>query len=139
MKTKIILIIISSFSFFISYATAKDLLPANIKVNKYEAIVKGRILKKKVKKENNYYFTEYKLKPTKWLYSKPELKKQKYLTLQIFGASLPKKGIIITSSVSPQYVPINQEALFLLEKTAKNEKDIFTLSKDGIILNSTTN
>lgn len=100
---------------------------------KYEAVVEGKITNKKVKKINNYYITEYKLKPKKWIYKKPEVKKTNSLTIRILGAELPEKGIVIKSSVAPYYVPINKEATFLLEKTKSKQKNVFTLTNNGII------
>lgn len=102
-------------------------------LNKYEAIVEGKITKQKVKKINGYYVTEYKLKPNKWLYKKPEVEKKRSLTLRVLGAELPKKGIVIKASTSPGFVPIQKEAIFLLEKTKQKHKNIFTVSNNGII------
>ncbi len=100
----------------------------------YEAIVIGEMVDKDVKKRKNYYFTEYKLKTSEWLFKKAEVKKSKYVKIKILGADLPKKGIIIKLSTAPDYVPMKKPAIFLLERTKKHEKNVFTLSEGGIIL-----
>ena len=55
------------------------------------------------------------------------------MIIKILGAELPEKGIVIKASTSPAYVPIKKDAIFLLENTKKKEKNVFTLSKNGII------
>ena len=104
--------------------------------NHYMAIVSGKISKKEVKKSGNYYYTEYKLKPEKWLFKKPEIKQTKNLTVKILGADLPKKGLVIKASCAPDFVPFKEKAIFFLEETARKEKDVFTISKNGIIYGS---
>ncbi len=120
------------FIFQLSLASFSSV--GSIPIEHYEAIVIGKMISQKVKKINNYYVTEYKLKPEEWLFKKTAIKKTKYIKIKILGADLPKKGIIIKSSVSPEYVPMNKEAIFFLEKTIKKEKKIFTISKGGIIM-----
>ncbi|MBI2996627.1 MAG: hypothetical protein HYY52_08010 [Candidatus Melainabacteria bacterium] len=122
-KYLITLIVFECICTTIAYA----IIPQN-----YQAIVLGKIIKKEFKELNGYYVTEYKLKIKKYLFKKNELPKSKYITLKVLGGELPKKGLIIRSSVSPQFIPIKKEAIFLLENTKKKEKNTFTLSKDGI-------
>ena len=105
-------------------------------VSNHEAIVFGEITKSKVKKSGNYYYTEYKLKVEKWLFKKPEIKQTKNLTIKILGADLPKKGLVIKASCAPDFVPFKEKAIFFLEETARKEKDVFTISKNGIIYGS---
>ena len=99
---------------------------------KHEAIVLGKIIHKKVIKINNYYLTEYKLKVNNWIYKKPYIKKKKFIKIRILGAVLPKKGIIIKASTSPDSVPFKKEAVFYLEKTNTKHNNVFTLSKESI-------
>ena len=99
----------------------------------YEAIVLGKIISKEVKKSNNYWITEYKLKTKKWFYKKSSTEKSKYLIIKILGAELPERGIVIKSSVSPNYIPVNQDAVFLLEENIKKQKNVYSLSTDGVI------
>ena len=105
----------------------------NLERKNYQAIVLGRITESKVRNIGNYYITEYKLKPKQWLFKNPSIKKSNYLTIKILGAELPEKGIVIKASTSPDYIPIKKDAIFLLENTKKKEKNIFTLSRNGII------
>jgi hypothetical protein len=98
-----------------------------------EAIVLGKITKKQVLKLNNYYVTEYKLKIKKWIYKKPYIENKKTVTLRILGADLPDKGITIKASTSPDYIPLNTDAIFVLHKTKLNQNNIFTLSRNSII------
>ncbi len=98
---------------------------------KYQAIILGKITDSKIKKEGNFYVTEYNLIPHKWFFKSPKVKKSKLITIKILGAELPEKGIIIKASTSPLHVPIDQEAVFLLEGTRENE--ILTISRNGII------
>lgn len=100
---------------------------------KYQAIVLGKMVKKQIKKSGNSYITEYKLKTKKWLFKKPYIKKQKYLTIKILGAELLEAGITIKASCSPDYIPMKKEAMFLLEQNKLKQKNVFTLSKDGVI------
>lgn len=99
----------------------------------YQAIVLGKITNKKVKKVGNTYITEYKLKTKKWLFKNLNIKETKYLTIKVLGAELPKKGIVIKASTTPNYIPIKKEAIFILQHNKLKEKDIFTLSRDGVI------
>lgn len=99
----------------------------------YEAIVLGKIISKKIKKKDNYYFTEYKLKPKEWFFKKENVEKSKLIIVRILGADFPKQGIVIKSSTAPDYVPIKKDAVFFLEKTRVNHKNIFTITNDGII------
>ena len=99
----------------------------------YQAIVLGEIVKKETKKIGNFWITIYKLKTKKWFYKNLETEKSKYVTIKILGADLPERGIVIKSSVSPSYIPINKDAVFLLEENSKKQKDVFSLSNDGVI------
>lgn len=99
----------------------------------YQAIVLGKITNKKVKKVGNTYITEYKLKTKKWLFKNLNVKETKYITIKVLGAELPKKGIVIKASTTPSYIPIKKEAIFILKQNKLKEKDIFTLSRDGVI------
>ena len=100
---------------------------------KYQAIVLGKITESKVKHLGNYYITEYKLKPKEWLFKDSSVKRSNYLTIKILGAELPEKGIVIKASTTPDYIPIKKDAIFLLEDTKKKEKDVFTVSKNGVL------
>ena len=108
-------------------------LPACAFDPKYEAVVKGEIIKKEIKKIDRIYVTEYKLKTKKWLFKKHDIKEEKYLTIKVLGAELPKKGIVIKASTSPDYVPYKKEAVFLLEKTKSKNKNVYTITKGGVI------
>ena len=101
--------------------------------NNYEAVVLGKITNKKIKKIGGFYITEYKLKTKKWLFKKTNIKEAEFLTIKILGADLREKGIVIKASTSPDYIPMNKEAVFLLENTKKKQKNVFTLQKNGII------
>lgn len=101
--------------------------------NKYKAIILGEMKNIKIKKAQGYYFTEYKLKPKNWLFRNPSVKASKSIKIKIFGADLKNKGLVIKSSSSPDYVPMNEEAIFFLEGTARKEKDAFTITRGGII------
>ncbi len=125
------LAIISLFTIIFAHQAIASELIYNKK--KYQAIVIGKIVKEKVEKHGSIYITEYKLKTKKWLFKKTDIEKSKYLTLRILGGNIPEKGIIIKVSTSPDYIPINKEAIFLLEKTKLRQNNIFTLSKDGIV------
>ena len=114
-------------------AQTSNFKPQTSNLKRYEAIVQGKIISKKVKKIDNYYITEYKLKSKKWIYKKPEVEKRNLITIRILGAELLDKGIVIRPSFAPNYVPINKQAIFLLEKTKRKQKNIYTLSTDGII------
>lgn len=117
------------------YANASQInIDSKYLQKKYEAIVSGKIIQKKVKRNKGFYFTEYKLKTNNWIYKKPHIKESKYLTIKILGADLPKKGLIIKSSVAPDYIPINKTATFLLEKEKLAQKNTYTLSKGGVII-----
>lgn len=113
-------------------------LPACAFDEKYEAIVQGKIVKKEVKKIDRIYITEYKLKIKKWLFKKPDVEKSKYVTIKILGAELPEKGIVIKASTSPGYIPYKKEAVFLLEKTKGKNKNVYTITKDGVITGTFT-
>ena len=99
----------------------------------YEGIVLGKIINKNVKKIGSVYLTEYKLKTKRWLYKKPNIRSKKYITIKILGADLPEKGISIKTSYSPEYIPENKEAIFLLEKTNTQKDSVYTLTKDGVV------
>ena len=106
---------------------------SNTWVEKYQAIVLGKMVKKQIKKSGNSYITEYKLKTRRWLFKKPNIEKHKYLTIKVLGADLPEAGITIKASCSPDYIPMKKEAIFLLEHNKLKQKNVFTLSKDGVI------
>jgi len=129
-----------AFAFFLNIVFLNQLLGASQHSyltshtsKKYEAIVEGKITSKKVKKISGYYVTEYKLKPSKWIHKKENIEKEKSITIRILGAELPEKGIVIKASTSPDFIPLNKEAIFFLEKTKKKQKNIFTVSSDGVI------
>ena len=127
LKFLLILLFVFSFAPINSYA-------ASIQTNtNYQAVVLGEIIKKKVKKSSNLYYTEYKLKTKKWLYKNSGLKQSKHLTIRTLGAELPEKGLVIKASTSPDFIPIKKDAIFLLEDTKRKQKGIYTLSKNGIL------
>lgn len=107
--------------------------PINNLSKNYQAIVLGKITKQKVKKSGKTYITEYKLKVKKWLYKQSKVKQTKYLTIKVLGAELPEKGIVIKASTTPNFIPINKDAIFLLERNKLKQNDVFTLSKNGVI------
>lgn len=105
-----------------------------LKLNpKYQAIVLGKITKKQVKNPGKFYITVYKLKVETWIYSNPNIKRKKYLTLKVLGADLPDKGLIVKASTTPDYIPMHKNVVFLLENTMKKEKNVFTVTQNGII------
>ena len=128
---KIVLFVLLGNSIFYSQAFSKTF--NNLERKNYQAVVLGKITESRVKKLRNYYITEYKLKPKQWLFKDPSVKKSDYITIKVLGAELPRKGIVIKASTSPDYIPIKKDAIFLLENTKKKEKNMFTLSKNGII------
>ena len=99
----------------------------------YQAIVLGKVTNYQIKKIGDFYITEYKLTPKKWIYKNCAVQEKKHLTVKILGAELPKKGLVIKSSTAPNFIPINKEAIFLLVNTKKKESNVFTLLPDGII------
>ncbi len=99
----------------------------------YEAIVLGRIIKSEVKNRGKYYLTEYKLVIKEWLYKKSSVQESKYITIRVLGADLPGKKIIIKASTTPDYIPMNKDTIFLLEPLKKKEKGVFTITKNGIL------
>ena len=99
----------------------------------YQAIVLGEIIKKETEKIGNFWITKYKLKTRKWFYKNSKTEKSKYITIKILGADLPERGIVIKSSVSPRYIPVNKDAVFLLEENSRKQKDVFSLSNNGVI------
>ena len=127
---KITLILLIS-SLFCTEAQSKEILVPN--KEKYQAIVLGEIIKSKIKKIETYYITEYRLKTKEWILKNPSVKKSKYLTIKVLGADLPEKGIIIKASTTPDYIPIKKEAIFFLENLKKKKKNVFTISKTGIL------
>ena len=108
---------------------------SNISFNNYQAVVLGKMIKKEVKKINTYYITEYRLKAKEWFFKKPDIKETKFITIKILGAELSDKGIVIKASTSPSFVPMDKEAIFLLENTKSKQKNVYTIGKDGIIYN----
>lgn len=106
---------------------------ADFEYKNYQAVILGKITDKKIKKIGNLYITEYNLKPKKWLHKKSEVKITKNIKIKVLGADLPEAGIVIKSSSSPDYIPINKEAIFLLEKNKLKQNDVFTLSANSII------
>lgn len=105
----------------------------NYSTDKYEAIILGKITTKTVKQIGNYYITEYKLIPKKWLYKKPNIKEFKIISLKVLGAELPEKGLVIKASTTPNYIPIKKDAVFFLEKTKSKKENVFTVSKNGVL------
>lgn len=105
----------------------------NLNNSNYEAVVLGNLIKKKVIKKGNYYLTQYKFKPKKWLYKKRRVKKKKYLKVIVFGADLEKEGLLIKASTTPDYMPLNEDVVLFLEETMAKKKNLFTISKDGIV------
>ncbi len=99
----------------------------------YKGIVSGQIIKKEIKKSDNSWLTEYKLKVNKWFYKAPEINKSKYITLKILGAELPERGLVIKSSIAPAYIPIKEDAIFLLEENIRKQENVFSLSNNGVI------
>ena len=118
---------------FLLYSQASGKIINDSEKEKYQAIVLGKITESKVKNVGNYYITEYRLKPKKWLFKNPSVKKSNYLTIKILGAELREKGIVIKASTAPDYVPIKKDTIFLLENTKRKENNIFTISKNGIL------
>ena len=104
---------------------------SSARVSAYEAIVSGKLTKPKVLKSGNLYLTEYKLKTTSWLFKQPSIKEKKIIKIKILGADLEKKGMVIKSSISPDNIVLNKEAVFLLNKTKK--ENIYTIPKEGIV------
>ena len=101
--------------------------------NNYQAVVLGKVTKKEVKEVGNLYLTEYKIKTKKWLFKKPEVKEKKVITINVLGAELSEKGLVIRASTSPDFIPMKKDVIFLLEKTKLKQNDVFTISKNGII------
>ena len=106
----------------------------SLSANNYEAVILGKVVKKEVKNSKHVYLTEYKINVKKWLFKKEGIKEKKNITISVLGAELPEKGLVIKASTSPDFIPLNKQAIFLLEKTKLNQSDIFTVSKGGIIL-----
>ena len=100
---------------------------------KYQAVVTGKIVNKKVKQKEGHYYTEYKLKVKDWIYKKDAVKKTDKITIRIYGAELKKQGVAISYSLTPSYIPFKEESIFFLELTSANHPDIFTITKNGII------
>lgn len=117
----------------LAYLSCTNTCLGNISTKNYQAIVLGKVIKKQIKKSDNFYITEYKLKTKKWLFKKPEIKQAKYLTIKILGGEVPEKGIVIKVSTAPNYIPFKKEAIFLLENNKVKQKDTFTLSKEGVL------
>lgn len=126
----LICFLITGIIFFVIHNGQASSISSN---NLYEAIVLGQMLKKNVKKSGNYYITEYKLKPKEWLYKKPGVKKSNVITVKVLGADLPKRGLIIKASTSPDYIPMMKDAIFFLVKTKSEKDDVFTITKNGVI------
>ena len=129
---KIFLILLFSFLFLLK-AQSKEILAPN--TEKYEAIVSGTLINSKVLKSGNLYLTEYRLKTTKWLFKKSNIKEKKIIKIKILGADLPRKGILIKASISPDNIVLNKEAIFLLNKTKK--QNVYTVPKEGILYKET--
>lgn len=100
----------------------------------YQAVVLGEMVDKKIKKAGNYYLTEYKLKTKKWLFKQANIKEANYLKIKVLGAEFPNRGIVIKSSAAPDYIPMNSDAIFLLENNKKPKKNTFTIPKNGVIV-----
>lgn len=133
---KILILVFTSILFYSLPTTAgsfKTATPEVFPCKKCKAIVLGKIVSEKIKNNDNYYITEYKLKTKKWLFKANDVKERKYVKLKVLGASLPKKGIVIKSSCAPDYIPIKQDAIFILKQNKLKQKNVFTLSRESII------
>jgi hypothetical protein len=105
----------------------------NLNNRNYEAIVLGNLIKKKVFKRGDFYLTQYKFKPKKWFYKKEKVAQKKYLKINVFGADLEKEGLLIKASTTPDHMPLNEDVILFLEETMSKKKNLFTISRDGII------
>lgn len=105
----------------------------NLNNGNYKAIVFGNLIKKKVFKSGNFYLTQYKFKPKKWLYKMEGVKEEKYLKVNVIGADLEKEGLLIKASTTPDYMPLNEDVILFLEETLSKKKNLFTVSRNGII------
>ncbi|GEM_PF-4514812 len=134
LKFQILIFTLLAACLIFEFKTVAYSKPLTLNTTKnYQAIVLGEIIKKEVKKTNGYWITEYKLKIKKWFYKIPDIEKSKYVTLKILGADFPERGIVIKSSVSPNYIPVKQDAIFLLEENIRKQKNVFSLSNNGVI------
>ena len=130
--TLIKIIFILSFCFLFSFkAQSKEALLQH--KEKYQAIVLGEITESTVKKKETYYITEYKLKIKDWLFKRPLIQETNLITIRVLGADIPEKGIVIKASTTPDYIPLKRNAIFLLENLRKKEKNIFTITQNGIL------
>lgn len=132
-RNVIILLLLITLLFESSFLNSYSKPLTNLNNGNYEAIVLGNLIKKKILKRGNFYLTQYKFKPEKWIYKKEGVKKEKYLKVNVFGADLEKEGLLIKASTTPDYMPLNEDVILFLENTLANKKNLFTISKDGII------
>lgn len=132
-KNVSILLLLITLFFESTFLASYPNILTNRNNSKYDAIVLGSLIKKKVFKSGNFYLTQYKFKPEKWIYKKEEVKKKKYLKVNVFGADLEKEGLLIKASTTPDYIPMNEDVVLFLEKTLAKKKNLYTISKDGIV------
>lgn len=132
-RNVIILLFLITLLFKSSFLSAFSNPITNLNNENYQAIVLGNLVKKKVFKRGKFYLTQYKFKPEKWIYKKEGVKKKKYLKVNVFGADLEKEGLLIKASTTPDYMPLNEDVILFLENTMAKKKNLYTISKDGII------
>lgn len=133
LKNVSILLLLITLFLDSSYLNTYSKSLTNLNNKNYEAIVLGNLIEKKILKRGNFYLTQYKFKPEKWIYKKEGMKKEKYLKVNVFGADLEKEGLLIKASTTPDYMPLNEDVILFLENTLAKKKNLFTISKDGII------
>lgn len=133
LKNVSILLLLITLFLDSSYLKTYSKSLTNLNNKNYEAIVLGNLIEKKILKRGNFYLTQYKFKPEKWIYKKEGMKKEKYLKVNVFGADLEKEGLLIKASTTPDYMPLNEDVILFLENTLAKKKNLFTISKDGII------
>ena len=133
LKNVSILLLLITLFFESSFLNSYSKSLTNLNNGNYEAIVLGNLIKKKIIKRGNFYLTQYKFKPEKWIYKKEGVKKEKYLKINVFGADLEKEGLLIKTSITPDYMPLDEDVILFLENTLANKKNLFTISKNGII------
>lgn len=132
MSKKLVFLLIGLVVFIISSSLlsfANNTNPSK----KYTAIIVGRAVKKKIKKVNSFYFTEYELQAKKWIYKNDPSQETANIKVKILGAELPQKGIVITSSISPGNIPMDKDMIFLLENTKKKQKNVYTVTEGGVL------
>ncbi len=130
LNLKILLIIVFIFNIY-TPTFAYNL--TNLNNDNYEAVVLGTLIKKKVFKENNFYLTQYTFKTKTWISKKENLKERKTLKVNVLGADLEKKGLLIKTSETPNHIPLNEDVILFLEKTKSNKKHTYAIRKNGIL------